>query len=498
MNQEFKNRNQAPDDGLRVQPHNIEAEEAVLAACMLGDGGKLVMADCLSMKFTAETFYKTSHQVVFGVLVELFRANEPLTDIAVFDRLQVQGKMEDVGGHAAIYAIQNRIETATSARYYANIVLQKWKQRSILRSGRELIEAVYEPAENFDEVRKRIQAPLTVMGDLSVNEIATDAVAEVERLIERKRLEFAGKSEEVPDEHRLSLWMPKIEEDLGPIDRRESDNLIYIGAPSSRGKSSLMRQIVNANLVLHESWRVVVFVLEGGGPKYLHHMACGFARIPNRKHHDWLMGEIAKGNEAAARANVKAKKYFKHLEFLKSQLNTRLFIFEKDRVIDDIVGRCRELEARLGVLDLVVVDYVQLVQSSKQNANREQQVAEVSNKLQGLQVSLGCPMVVGTQLNADGEARESKAIFNDSTRFLRISRPEKDKGGVDQTELGKRLYHQIIEQQKNRNGETALVAYDFHCYCGAFVDFGAIPADKRGRPANSSNNEAKGDWSYAG
>ena len=472
----------ANTEEVRRQPQSIESEEAVLASCLYEATGKLVLAECLSLGFEPATFYKSAHQVIFEVLLELFRAAEPINEISLFTTLEVKGQIDEVGGVSAIYEIQARVSTGTNARYYANIVLQKWKQRQLLRESRNLIDAVYEPAQNFDEVRKKIQEPLTKMSKLSVTEITTDAVAELDRLIERKKLEFAGESEEVPAEHRVSLWMPSNAEKLGHIDRRETDNLIYIGAPSSRGKSTMMRQMVTGNVLEHQDWNIVVFVLEGGGPKYLHHMACGLARVPNRKHYDWLMRESNAGPESAARANVKVQKYFKHLAYLKTQLNTRLFIFEKDRMIDDIVGRCRELEARLGRLDLVFVDYIQLVQSAKQNANREQQVAEVSNKLQGLQVSLGCPLVSASQLNADGEARESKSIFNDATRFWRISRPEKDCGGVDQSELGRKSYFQILEQQKNRNGETAVINYNFNCECGTFVDFNSIPAEQRGRP----------------
>lgn len=464
-------------------PHSIEAEEALLA-CLL-TGGRTAMAQIVSSRLAAECFYKVTHQTIYGALHKAFDAGLDVDEIVVLEQLRAEGMEEDVGGWEELNRIQGRVETSTSVNYWLKLVLGHWKQRQLVRAGREVIEMAMTPGDSFDVVRKSVQEPLTRMGQLSVQEIATDAVDELDGLIERKKLEYAGKAEEVPAEFRVEIGMGGNAAKLGYIDRRKTDNLIVIGAPSSRGKSTLKRQIIDANLRAHPDWNILVFVLEGGGVDYLHYMASGHALVPNRKHHDYISEKQAQGGAVAEKAAKKVKRYFGRLADYKAAINQRLFIFERDRTIDDIVARARELEARLGRIDLIVVDYIQQVQSTKQSANREQQVSEVSNKLQSLQVTMGCPLITGSQLNKDGEARESAAIFNDCTRFWKIDRPKKDMNDNDQSELGRKQYFQTLAQQKFRGGETGQVGYNFNCECGRFLDYGDIPDGERGRPTKA-------------
>jgi replicative DNA helicase len=121
------------------------------------------------------------------------------------------------------------------------------------------------------------------------------------------------------------------------------------------------------------------------------------------------------------------------------------------------------------------VDYIQAVQSGKTGVNREQQISFISSRLRALQVHLGCPLVTGSQLNKDGEAGESAQIFNDSTRFMRISRPQKDLNGASQQAEGQGQYYQTLEQMKNRTGETGQVSFNFNTECGYFCDLQSVP-----------------------
>ena len=118
------------DEAVRVQPHNIEAEEGLIAACLI-DGGRDVLTDCIESKISPEFFYKQSHQAIYRSLLSLYETGDPIDEILLLDFLQKEGLEEDVGGIEAIYTIQDRIETPAHARYFAKIVHEKYFTSSL-------------------------------------------------------------------------------------------------------------------------------------------------------------------------------------------------------------------------------------------------------------------------------------------------------------------------------------------------------------------------------
>lgn len=145
---------------------------------------------------------------------------------------------------------------------------------------------------------------------------------------------------------------------------------------------------------------------------------------------------------------------------LRDETDVRLFLFDSPESASGVTTRCREIAAKCGRIDILGVDYLQIMDAEKKG-NREAEVAAMSGCIQRLQKSLRCVAFSGTQLNEDGKARESRAIFNDATIFWRIDRPEKDGFGQTQ-EDGQSVYYQTIKQEKCRNGILTTVPTDFH------------------------------------
>ena len=144
----YKFREGYKSDEIRVQPHNIEAEERLLAACLI-DGGREVLSECIESKITPDYFFKTAHQEIFRALLALYQTGDPIDEILLLDYLRKHNLEEEVGGIAAIYAIQNRIETPAHARYFSRIVHEKYLLRRLIRTSRETIEACYEQQEDM-------------------------------------------------------------------------------------------------------------------------------------------------------------------------------------------------------------------------------------------------------------------------------------------------------------------------------------------------------------
>ena len=470
------------------QPHSIESERSLLGCLLLGEGAVLGQARSAGLK--QEWFYREEYGLVYKAIARLFEEGEAVSEISVLERLKGEGEAEQVGGIAGLYAIMEGVETSTALNYFLRVVGGLYKQRKMLRAARRLMEIVARPGDVFEEVREAVQGPLTELGELSLSEQSVTARERAVEFIAEKEEERAGKLERVPSTARVWLGLPGLEAKFGAIDQRANDNFIVIAAPSSRGKSTLLRQVLNLNLRKHEDWRIGYFLLEGSLRNYLHHSACAAGEIDNDVMLDsWVAQRAVDGQEARAKAEVGLQRYFAELEFLRGALDERLFVFENDYSIGAIEGRCTELTARLGRLDLVVVDYVQVVESTLKNMNREQQMAEVSGRLKRLQKRLGCPVLTGSQLNEDGKARESRAIFNDSTRFWRVERAEKDANG-NQQQAGRKQYLQSVEQEKFRNGRTGWASVNFNCAIGRFYDHGEIPPEKRGRPKKTAKKTA--------
>lgn len=141
-------------DAIRVPPHSIEAEEGVLACCLMDPE---VLSDCINNGFGPDHFYKESHKIIFEGLHELHATGEPFEgEIGLFEHLRKKGLDEEIGGIATIYAIQDRVETTVSARYLARVVQEKYLGRCIIRKNREITEKLFDGedvSELMDELR---------------------------------------------------------------------------------------------------------------------------------------------------------------------------------------------------------------------------------------------------------------------------------------------------------------------------------------------------------
>jgi len=470
---------------IKIQPNSIEAEQGLLSICLMDEGAYLMKAR--SAGILPEAFFKASHQTIYSALLSLLNDGRALDEILLLERLKAIGEDEKVGGLAAIYEIQGRAETPAHWKYFAGIVLGNWKKRQMIRLSREIAELAYTPGDSFDEVRASIQAPLTVLSNLSIEQAETNVMSEMEEIFDNKAAESRGEIKRTPDEFKVNFWMPSIEEKFGYVDSRSTDNNIVIGGPSSLGKSTYLRQGVNANIHYHPDWVIAYFIVEGSRFDYYHNSACAYAKIPNDVPLDEFQAEAAELGAVAMKAAAKAvAKYLSFRDVMRVALRDRLYLLENDMMIDDIVNRVREIKAKHGRMDLVAIDYQQVVGCTAKGVNREQQVSEVSGKIKRLQKEMGCAFLSGSQLNSDGGARESQAIYNDSTRFWRIGRPAKwqNSKGEEKTQalMGLKSYHQTIEQPKSRNGKTGWASYKLNAEMGRCEDYGAIPDGKRGRP----------------
>lgn len=166
----FKEPHGSEASGVRIQPHNIEAEEGLIAACLLDDGENII-EECIDTGIAPKFFFKTSHQEIFRAILKLNQSGDPVDEILLLEYLRKNGLEEDVGGIAAIYAIQNRIQTPAHARYFAKIVRDKYLTRLAIRKSRETIERLYEAQDDAFEIIEDMRADSEELHGLVKNDL---------------------------------------------------------------------------------------------------------------------------------------------------------------------------------------------------------------------------------------------------------------------------------------------------------------------------------------
>jgi replicative DNA helicase len=406
---------------------------------------------------TKDWFFSMENQVMFESIRQVFDAGQDISELSVLPVLQSNMAKDRMDSEAALSMMMALpvVYTSTWVAALRN-VRNKFLQRKMIHATRSMLERLQMPLASAEDIKVAIQEPMNEISTLTLADDDKTAKEEIVDFIDQKMKELRGEEDRIPKEYRVHTGMKNLDETLGYIDRRRKDNNIIIAAPSSRGKSALKRQIIVHNLFLHSDWVIVAFLLESSKEDWWHNTACSYAKIDTRQPLNTAAGD-------------KQKKYVKCLGMLKEETDKRLFLFDSPESLEGVTTRCREIAAKTGKIDILCVDYIQILDGNGNGKSRESEVAAFSGGIQRLQKSLRCVAFSGTQLNEDGMARESRAIFNDATIFWKLDRPEKDHRGQTQEE-GQPSYYQTVQQVKCRNGILTTVGIDFQVTHQTMVD----------------------------
>jgi replicative DNA helicase len=424
-------------------PHSLRSELRVLSHMLYADAASIV-AEGVSK----EWFFSAENQVVFESIRQVFDAGQDVDEFSTLPVLQANMRESRMDVDTAASLLMD-LPSDYSSSWIAAVknIRNKYLQREMIYSTRKMLERLQEPLASVDDIKTAIQEPMSEISTLTLADDDKSAKEEINEFIDEKMKELRGEVEKIPEEYRVYTGMKNLEETFGFIDRRRKDNNIIIAAPSSRGKSALKRQIIVHNLFRHKDWIIVGFLLESSKEDWWHNTACSYAKIDTRQPLNSVDGK-------------RQKLYVKCLEMLRKETDSRLFLFDSPESLSGVTTRCREIAAKCGRIDILCVDYIQIL-DSESKGTRESEVAAMSGGIQRLQKSLRCVAFSGTQLNEDGKARESRAIFNDATIFWRVERPEKNDRGQTQEE-GQHTYYQTVKQEKCRNGILTTVGINFH------------------------------------
>lgn len=442
----------------RVPPQNIEAEQSVLGAMLIDKEAIAKATEILS----ADDFYREAHRVIFNAMLELYNKNEAVDMITVTDILRRDNKLEDIGGIAYITSLANVVLTAANVKFHADIVVEKSVLRQLVRVSTEIAAMGYEANDEvgtlLDTAESRIleiankkkKSDFTPIGDVLMN-----AVQSIEKLLQN-RGGLTGLPSGFND-------LDKLTSGLHPSD------FIILAARPSMGKTALALNIVqNVALRAHkkvggEPKSVAFFSLEMSKEQLVNRMLCAEANIDSQR---LRVGEMADKDWDAL------------WEACDMMSKAKIYIDDTAGItVMDMRSRARRLKAEHG-LDLIVVDYLQLMQGSgKRNSSgdRQQEVSEISRSLKALARELDVPVIALSQLSRSVEARQVKRPMLSDLR---------ESGSLEQdADIVAFLYredyynpetenkHTELIIAKHRNGPVDTVNLFFHKQFTKFVGF---------------------------
>jgi replicative DNA helicase len=449
-------------EGGRVAPHNVDAEQGLLASCLLENGGD-VINECLVAKVRPEYFYQAAHQVIYEALIALNSAGVPADEILLANKLKDAGQLDAIGGHAYIYELTNRIQTTVHAKHWLQIVKEKFFLRQLIRTSQWTVEQAHGAGQgSVQELLGNVEAEFFKIQQDTISESAeplaksVDIASQLVTKMLQRRGEVSGVPTGYTDLDKLTFGFHPSE-------------MIVIAARPSMGKTSIALNIAeHAALPAPRETRpavaTLVFSLEMAAEQLAMRLLCSNARVDMQKLKDGFCDR--------QRELIESAKLLKTAP-LWIDASANLNILE-------MRAKARRLHSR-HKLGMVIIDYLQLVASAGQFNSREQEVAEVSRGIKAMAKELNLPVVVLCQLNRESEKekrlprlsdlRESGSIEQDADVVLLLSKA-RDQRDTEETPDQLAVKRELIIA-KNRNGPIGEVALTFNKRLTRFENYTA-------------------------
>ena len=440
----------ARDDLLRrVPPHNEEAEQAVLSGVFLRPDLLQELVDQLR----PVDFYVPAHRIIFGAFVALCEQNTPVDEVTVFDWLVSHSQLEAAGGAAYLGELSRAVVSGANAVHWAKIVRDKAMQRALIDTSAQIISNCYDASKDVPTLLDESERAIFSISERANSKTFASSSELVRSVFDELLARYNNKSVTtgVPTGY---MMLDRMTAGLQPTD------LIILAARPSMGKTAFALNVA-MRAALSGGATVAIFSLEMSKESLMDRMLCAWGRVElSRVRRGFLEDDDWAKLSASADALSQAK------------------IF-----IDDTAGltplalraRCRRLKAEHG-LDLVMVDYLQLMHSSR-NDSRELEISDISRNLKALAKELKVPVIALSQLNRKVEERtdkrpvlsdlrESGAIEQDADLIMFIHREDAYNKKDDHPKTG--IAEIIIG--KHRNGPTGTVKLAYRPEFTAFDD----------------------------
>ena len=438
----------------RVPPQNVDAERAVLGAMLLPDGGREAIPKVIEVLGDdpyGDIFYKEAHQKIYNAILNLFEKNQPVDLVTATRELEQIGDLEKVGDVAYLDEMMDSVPTAANVEYYARIVKDESIRRRLIRASVQIYNDSFDNSEDIDVLLDGAERTVldirkenVLRGFVQLKKTIKDTLNTIQDLFNRK-------------EHVIGTPTGFTEFDLQTSGLQPSDLIVVAGRPGM-GKSMFVQNIAQhvageykipvGLFSLEMSYQQLVLrMLSAEANVDFQSIRTGFLNDP-----DWPKLTLAAGR-----------------------------LYESPIFIDDTPGisvmelraKTRRLKAEHNV-GLIIIDYLQLMQSRGRSENRQQEISDISRSLKGLAKELSIPVIACSQLSRAPETRpdkhpqlsdlrESGAIEQDADMVIFLYREEyyerdsSEKSGEAEIIIG-----------KQRNGPTGMIKLSFRANCMRF------------------------------
>ncbi len=445
----------------RTPPQDLQAEQSVLGGMLLS---KDAIADVVEV-IKARDFYRPAHELIFDVILDLYSHGEPADPITVAAELTQRGELARAGGAPYLHTLISSVPTAANAGYYAKIVLDHAIKRRLVEAGTKVVQLGFDTTGEADDAVDAAQAEIYAVTErraaedyVMLNEILPSALDEIEAIA--KNTAPAGVMTGFADLDELTHGL-------------HPGNMVIVAARPAVGKSTLGLDIAR-QAAIKDNQTTVIFSLEMSKSEITMRMLSAEARVGltnirtgKLSDDDWAklarrMGEIS---------------------------DAPLFIDDSANLsMMEIRSKARRLKQRHN-LQLIIIDYLQLMTSGKRVENRQQEVSDFSRQIKLMAKELNIPVIAISQLNRGPEQRsdkrpqmsdlrESGSIEQDADMVILLHREDAFENPGAQGEA------QLIVA-KHRNGPTKTIKVATQLHFARFADLA-----QHGQSLNAAVNNA--------
>jgi len=409
-------------------PHDLNAEVSVLGAMLLSE--RAIYGLVIETGLRPEDFYRDHHRTIYAAILELYDAGESVDALTVTDRLKQNGRLEDVGGAAAVDSLAAAVPSAGHARRYAEIVKESALLRRLLIAGYEIQASVHARDGEPREIVERAERAIL---EVAYDDRSKD-FAKIEEILHRE----LQKLERLSREGTALTGVPSGFKDLDEITGGfQPGNLIVLASRPAMGKSSMVANFAE-NAAIEHGKAVALFSLEMAEAELAQRFVASQARI--------------KGNDLS-KGRVRSERWPKILQASQRLAAAPLYVDDSSDVgLLDLRAKARRLhdQRKPEGLGLIIVDYLQLMRTDHRVDNRAEQVGQLSRGLKILARELDVPVIALSQLNRGVEARSDKVPLLSDLR---------ESGSIEQdADLVMFIYRDdYYDEDSERQGEADLI-----------------------------------------
>ena len=419
----------------KVQPNDTLAEQAVLGSMLVSRDAVQAAVEVLK----PEDFYREDNREIYSAMMDIYSVGKEIDMITVTEQLRLRGTLERVGGTQNLATLIDNVPTTSNIENYVKIVEEKSTLRNLIRVANDIIKTGYSQTEELDSIIEQSEKGIFDLvqnrnskGYASMKEILVGAFDSIEKMYQNKS--------------RLS----GIESGFIDLDEKISglnnSDLIIVAARPAMGKSAFVLNIASF-VAMHDKVPVMIFSLEMSKEQLVKRILSSESEIDSMKLNN---------------ANLDSDEWLKLGEASGRLSDIPIYIDDTPALSSsEIRAKCRKakLEKNVG---LIIIDYLQLMESRTNNASRQQEISEISRSLKILAKELDVPVIALSQLSRATESRadhrpmlsdlrESGSIEQDADIVMFLHREDY----YDKETEKKNIAEVIIA--KNRNGETGTV-----------------------------------------